>query len=64
MIYVLCGIIVLQQILHHFERRDLYNRIMSKNLSEYKGETPSYQVSAHSKVLERWRRPVKEITRK
>lgn len=54
-IYALCGVIVLQQIVHHAERKDLYNRIMSKNLTEYKGDSPGYQLSAHRKVLERWR---------
>lgn len=54
-IYVLCGVIVFQQIIHHFERRDLYNRIMSKNLTEYKGDTPGYQISAHKRVLNRWK---------
>lgn len=53
--YALCGIIVIQQIIHHIERKDLYNRIMSKNLTEYKGESPGYQVSAHKRVLNRWR---------
>ena len=51
----LCGVIVIQQIIHHIERQDLYNRIMSKNLTEYKGETPGYQVSAHKRTLSRWR---------
>lgn len=53
--YALCGIIVVQQIIHHIERKDLYNRIMSKNLTEYKGDSPGYQVSAHKRVLNRWR---------
>ena len=55
-VYALCGIIVFQQIAHHLERKDLYDRIMSKNLTEYKGESPGYQVSAHKKVLNRWRK--------
>lgn len=54
-VYALCGVIVIQQIIHHFERKDLYNRIMSKNLTEYKGDSPGYQVSAHKRVLNRWR---------
>jgi hypothetical protein len=33
---ILCVIIVLQQILHVRERKDLYNRIMAKDLQEYK----------------------------
>lgn len=55
-VYVLCGVIVVQHILHCYERRDLYNRIMSKNLTEYKGNVPGYQMSAHERVLKRWRR--------
>ena len=54
-IYALCGALIIQQIIHHNERKDLYNRIMSKNLTEYKGESPGYQISAHKKVLSRWR---------
>lgn len=54
-VYVLCGIIVIQSISHHFERKDLYNRIMSKNLTEYKGKEPLSIESAHRRVLNRWR---------
>lgn len=54
-VYILCGVILIQQLLHHAERKDLYNRIMSKNLTEYKGEPLPYQVSAHKRVLNRWR---------
>lgn len=53
--YVLFGIIILQNIAHYLERRDLYNRIMSKNLTEYKGEKCSSVHSAHARVLNRWR---------
>lgn len=53
--YILCGVIVLQSIIHHFERKDLYNRIMSKNLTEYKGEKCISAKSAHDRVLKRWR---------
>ena len=55
LIFTLCGVIAVQQVIHHFERKDLYNRIMSKNLTEYKGEALGYQVSAHKRVLNRWR---------
>ena len=51
----LLGVIVIQSVIHRFERKDLYNRIMSKNLTEYKGDSPGYQVSAHKRVLNRWR---------
>lgn len=53
--YLLWVVVVIQQIIHHMERKDLYNRIMSKNLTEYKGDSPEYQVSAHRRVLNRWR---------
>jgi hypothetical protein len=55
LVYVLCGLIFTQQIIHHYERKDLYNRIMSKNLTEYKGDSPGYQTSAHKRVLNKWR---------
>lgn len=54
-IYILCGVIILQNIIHYFERRDLYNRLMSKNLSEYKGEKPVSVMTAHERILKRWR---------
>lgn len=54
-IYALIGVIVLQSIIHHFERKDLYNRIMSKNLTEYKGEKCISAKSAHDRVINRWR---------
>ena len=55
LVYALFGVIALQQIIHHVERKDLYDRIMSKNLTEYKGDSPGYQISAHRRVLNRWR---------
>lgn len=54
-VYVLCGIIVIQSIFHRFERKDLYNRIMSKNLTEYKGKKTLSAETAHRRVLNRWR---------
>lgn len=54
--YILCGIILAQSIAHHFERRDLYNRIMSRDYTEYKGEKHGYTPSAHKAVLNRWRK--------
>lgn len=53
--YILCGIIVLLLIINRCERKDLYNRIMSKNLTEYKGEKCRSAKSAHDKVIRRWR---------
>lgn len=56
-VYLLCGVMAVQQILHYRERKDLYNRIMSKSFTEYKdeGKTPSYSVPAHRRVMDRWR---------
>jgi hypothetical protein len=53
--YILCGIIILQYIVHHVERRDLYNRIMSKTLNEYKSDTVHSVKSAHERMIKRWR---------
>ena len=54
-IYSLVGVIILQSIIHRIERKDLYNRIMSKDYAEYKGSKCSYTPSAHDRVLKRWR---------
>ena len=35
-IVILWVVIVLQEVAHRFERKDLYNRIMARNLQEYK----------------------------
>lgn len=53
--YVLAIIIIELIIFQHFERKDLYNRIMSRDLSEYKGGKTKSPLSAHEKVLKRWR---------
>lgn len=53
--HILCAIIVLQMILHKLERKDLYNRIMSKSYSEYGGKSPHAGKSAHKRILEEWR---------
>lgn len=53
--YILCGIILMLVIVHHFERRDLYNRIMSRDYTEYKGRKIARTISAHERALRRWR---------
>lgn len=56
--YVLIVLIVAQDIAHRAERRDLYNRIMSKDYKEFKSKEnvhPKY-VSAHKKILLKWRK--------
>lgn len=45
----LAVIIIVQLICHAIERRNLYNRIMAKDLTEYKGAKP---------------RPIKNVIRK
>ena len=55
-ICIFCAVIAVQSILHLCERRDLYNRIMSRDFSEYKGEKCGYTQSAHDRVLKRWRK--------
>ena len=37
-IALLIGIVVVQEIIHKQEREDLYNRIMAKDLTEYKAD--------------------------
>ena len=34
-IITLCAIVILQQITHYLERKDLYNRIMANDLADY-----------------------------
>lgn len=55
---ILVLIILIQDIIHYIERRDMNNRLMSKNLTEYKqGGTPppKHIPSAHERTLNRWR---------
>ena len=54
-ITLLCVIIFLQSLVHRAERKDLYNRIMCRDLSEYKGKNPHSVKSAHDRVIRRWR---------
>ena len=55
---ILITVIILQEIIHFFERRDMYNRLMSKSLAEYKqgGTPPKHILSAHERVLKNWRK--------
>jgi hypothetical protein len=39
--YVLAGVIIVQAILHRKERKDLLNRVLSKDVYEYKALTQS-----------------------
>ncbi len=52
-------LVVAMLFIQHVERKDLYTRIMSKNLAEYNksdNEAPIQPKSAHDRVLERWRK--------
>ena len=52
---ILGAVIVLQSILHYSERKDLYNRIMSRSLDDYKGK-PQHIITAHRRRLDEWRK--------
>ena len=58
---ILIVVIILQSIIHFLERRDMYNRLMSKDLTEYKqgGAPPPRRIpSAHDRTLQKWRSKV------
>ena len=55
---ILITVIIAQAIFHYIERRDMYNRLMSKNLTDYKQggmPPPKHIPSAHDNVLKNWR---------
>lgn len=46
-------------IVQHIERKDLYNRLMCRNMTEYsniKADEPKQPISRHKAVLNRWRK--------
>lgn len=52
-------IIVGMSIVQHIERKDLYNRLMCRNMTEYnniKTDEPKQPISRHKAVLNRWRK--------
>lgn len=57
----LASYIVMQSVCHRFERKDLYTRIMCRDVSDYTDNVDSKRTkkpakpSAHSKVLDEWR---------
>ena len=60
---ILVAVILTQSLLHYAERRDMTDRLMSKNLTDYKqgGNPPPKQIpSAHDRTLKRWRSKVGE----
>ena len=55
---ILVVVIIIQSILHFIERWDMSNRLMSKNLSDYKQsdkKPPKHIPSAHELTLRKWR---------
>lgn len=51
--------IVGMTIVQHIERKDLYNRLMCRNMTEYnniKTDEPKQPISRHKTVLNRWRK--------
>jgi len=57
-IYALLILILAQEIIHRAERKDLYNRIMCRDIDDYKhlGEPKADKApSAHDRALKKWR---------
>lgn len=57
-IFVLVGVIVFQNIIHHCERKDLYDRIQADTYGEYKAthQPPKPRPPTHhEKMLQKWR---------
>ena len=57
-IAVLCVIIILQCVIGHFERKDLYTRIMCGDVRDYtavSGKVEKPPISRHREVINRWR---------
>lgn len=58
---LLIAVIIIQAIIHFIERRDMYNRLMAKDLTDYnkgKNPPPKHIPSAHEQTLKRWRSKV------
>ena len=58
---ILILVIIIQSLIHYLERRDMYNRLMSKDFTEYKQgglppPPPKHIPSAHDRTLEKWRK--------
>ena len=55
---VLSAVIVMQSILHYIERERLQDRIMSRNLTEYKARDKEHtpHETAHNRVMSKWRK--------
>ena len=61
--YLLCGMLVycvFREVMTYMERRDLYTRLQSRDLAEYKRATdgakpPKSTMSPHEKAMKQWR---------
>ena len=58
-VIILVCVVLLQNITHYFEKKELFKFIKSKNLQEYNGDDspPHRGKPAYAKVLEDWRKP-------
>ena len=58
--YIFFGLLLIVYILNFIERRDLYNRIMCRNINEYKTGSEKKKssgiLSAHERALAKWRK--------
>lgn len=56
-IFGLIAVIFVQSLSHRLERKDLYNRIMCKDINDYKDiDSPMRKsMSGHERVLKKWR---------
>lgn len=54
----LCGLLAYISHQHYKERKDLYNRIMCRDIQEYKNvnKEPKSALSAHDRVMKDWRK--------
>lgn len=55
---ILTAVIFIQEIIHFTERKDLYNRLMSRDLHDYKSlkdNERKHIETAHERALARWR---------
>ena len=55
---ILISVIILQTIFFYLERRDMLNRLMSKDLIDYRqggNPPPKHIPSAHDRTLQKWR---------
>lgn len=56
---ILSAIIIIQDIIHRAERRDMLNRLMAKDLADLRQDVvtpPKHIPSAHDRVLNNWRK--------